>query len=95
VNKLKAATLVTALLIFIVGVWAQNKSPLALKQTIPVPGLTKEGDFDHLTMISRASAYSWPEKITLSSKSWILARASWFIPSLMSKLRTPWSIGPI
>jgi DNA-binding beta-propeller fold protein YncE len=50
VNKLKAATLVTALLIFIVGVWAQNKSPLALKQTIPVPGLTKEGDFDHLTM---------------------------------------------
>ncbi len=49
-NKLKAATLVTALLIFIVGVWAQNKSPLALKQTIPVPGLTKEGDFDHLTM---------------------------------------------
>jgi len=50
VKKLKAATLVTALLIFIVGVWAQNKSPLALKQTIPVPGLTKEGDFDHLTM---------------------------------------------
>ena len=49
-NKLKAVTLVTALLIFIVGVWAQNKSPLALKQTIPVPGLTKEGDFDHLTM---------------------------------------------
>ena len=49
-NKLKAATLVTALLIFIFGVWAQNKSPLALKQTIPVPGLTKEGDFDHLTM---------------------------------------------
>ena len=49
-NKLKAATLVTALLIVIVGVWAQNKAPLALKQTIPVPGLTKEGDFDHLTM---------------------------------------------
>jgi DNA-binding beta-propeller fold protein YncE len=39
-----------ALLIFIVGVWAQSKAPLALKQTIPVPGLTKEGDFDHLTL---------------------------------------------
>jgi DNA-binding beta-propeller fold protein YncE len=50
VNKLKATTLVTALLFLIVGVWAQNKSPLALRQTIPVPGLNKEGDFDHLTM---------------------------------------------
>ncbi len=49
-NKLKATTLVTALLFLIVGVWAQNKSPLALRQTIPVPGLNKEGDFDHLTM---------------------------------------------
>jgi DNA-binding beta-propeller fold protein YncE len=48
VNKLRATTLVTALVIFIVGAWAQDKSPLALKQTIPVPGLTKEGDFDHL-----------------------------------------------
>jgi DNA-binding beta-propeller fold protein YncE len=48
VNKLRATSLVTALLIFIVGAWSQSKSPLALKQTIPVPGLTKEGDFDHL-----------------------------------------------
>jgi DNA-binding beta-propeller fold protein YncE len=50
VNKLRATTFVAALLIVIVGVWAQNKAPLALKQTIPVPGITKEGDFDHLTM---------------------------------------------
>jgi DNA-binding beta-propeller fold protein YncE len=50
VNKLKAATLVTALLIFIVGVWAQTKAPLVLKQTIPVPGIVKEGDFDHFAI---------------------------------------------
>jgi len=50
VNKLKAATLVTALLIFIVGVWAQNKAPLALQQTIPVTGIDKEGDFDHFAI---------------------------------------------
>jgi len=50
VNKWRVTALVTALLILIIGVWAQNKAPLVLKQTIPVPGLTKEGDFDHLTM---------------------------------------------
>src|ERR1700731_4246879 len=32
------------------GLWAQNKAPLELKQTIPVSGLTKEGDFDHFAI---------------------------------------------
>ena len=50
VNRLKTTTLVTALLILIVGVWAQNKAPLALKQTIPVTGIDKEGDFDHFAI---------------------------------------------
>jgi DNA-binding beta-propeller fold protein YncE len=50
VNKLRATTLVTALLILIVGVWAQSKAPLALKQTMPVTGLTKDGDFDHFAV---------------------------------------------
>jgi DNA-binding beta-propeller fold protein YncE len=50
VNKLRATTLVTALLVLIVGVWAQHKAPLALKQTIPVPGIVKEGDFDHFAI---------------------------------------------
>ena len=50
VNRLKTTTLVTALLILIVGVWAQNKTPLALKQTIPVTGIDKEGDFDHFAI---------------------------------------------
>src|ERR1700688_4146397 len=40
--------MVTAVLVLIGGLWAQNKAPLELKQTIPVPGLTKDGDFDHL-----------------------------------------------
>jgi DNA-binding beta-propeller fold protein YncE len=50
VNKLKAITFMTALLILIAGLWAQKKAPLALKQTIPVSGITKEGDFDHLAV---------------------------------------------
>jgi DNA-binding beta-propeller fold protein YncE len=50
VTKLRATILVTAVFILIGGLWAQNKSPLALKQTIPVPGITKEGDFDHLVV---------------------------------------------
>jgi DNA-binding beta-propeller fold protein YncE len=50
VSKLKATTLIAVLLILIGGVWSQNKAPLELKQTIPVPGLTKEGDFDHLAI---------------------------------------------
>ena len=49
-NKLRATALVTSLLVLIVGVWAQKKAPLALKQTIPVSGITKEGDFDHLVV---------------------------------------------
>lgn len=49
-NKLRATILVTVILIIMVGARAQNKSPLALKQTIPVPGLTKEGDFDHFAI---------------------------------------------
>ena len=49
-NKLRATTLAAALLIFAVCTWAQNKAPLELRQTIPVPGLTKEGDFDHLAI---------------------------------------------
>ena len=40
----------TTLLVLIAGVWAQKKAPLALKQTIPVSGITKEGDFDHLAV---------------------------------------------
>jgi DNA-binding beta-propeller fold protein YncE len=50
VNKLRATTLVTAIFVLIVGVWAQNKAPLVLKQTIPVSGITKEGDFDHFAV---------------------------------------------
>src|SRR5258706_2820971 len=50
VNKLRTTTLVTAILVLIVAAWAQNKAPLALKETIPVPGITKEGDFDHLAV---------------------------------------------
>ena len=49
-NKFRATTLVTAVFVLIVAVWAQNKAPLVLKQTIPVPGLTKEGDFDHFAV---------------------------------------------
>ena len=49
-NKLRATILVTAVLILIGGLWAQNKAPLVLKQTIPVSGITKEGDFDHLAV---------------------------------------------
>src|SRR5258708_21078669 len=49
-NKSRLTALVTALLVFIVGVRAQNKAPVALKETIPVPGITKEGDFDHLAV---------------------------------------------
>jgi DNA-binding beta-propeller fold protein YncE len=50
VSKLRAATLIAVLLVLAGGVCAQNKAPLELKQTIPVPGLTKEGDFDHLAI---------------------------------------------
>jgi DNA-binding beta-propeller fold protein YncE len=50
VNKLKATILVTGVLILVGGLWAQNKAPLALKQTIPIPGITKEGDFDHMAV---------------------------------------------
>jgi DNA-binding beta-propeller fold protein YncE len=50
VNKLRATTLVTAVLVLMSGLWAQNKAPLALKQTISVSGLTKEGDFDHFAI---------------------------------------------
>ena len=49
-NKLRAITLVASLFVLIVGVWAQTKAPLTLKQTIPVSGITKEGDFDHLAV---------------------------------------------
>jgi hypothetical protein len=49
VSKLRATPLVTALLILMVGVWAQNKAPLKLLQTIPVSGL-KDGDFDHFAV---------------------------------------------
>jgi DNA-binding beta-propeller fold protein YncE len=49
-SKLRATTLIAALLVLIVGVSAQTKAPLKLRQTIPVPGLTKEGDFDHLAI---------------------------------------------
>jgi DNA-binding beta-propeller fold protein YncE len=48
VSKLRTTTLIAVLFILSGGVWAQNKAPLELRQTIPVPGLTKEGDFDHL-----------------------------------------------
>ena len=49
-NKLKATVMFTAVLVLISGLWAQNKAPLALKQTIPVSGIAKEGDFDHLVV---------------------------------------------
>ena len=49
-NKWRATALVAALVVLIGGVWAQDKAPLALKQTIPVSGLAKEGDFDHLAV---------------------------------------------
>ncbi len=49
-NKSGATILITAFFVLIGGLWAQNKAPLALKQTIPVPGITKEGDFDHLAV---------------------------------------------
>ena len=50
VNKLRAAVMVTAVLVLIGVLWAQSKAPLALKQTIPVSGIAKEGDFDHLVV---------------------------------------------
>src|ERR1700686_1541120 len=50
VNKLRATVMVTAVLVLIGVLWAQNKAPLALKQTIPVSGIAKEGDFDHLVV---------------------------------------------
>jgi DNA-binding beta-propeller fold protein YncE len=42
--------MVTVVLVLIGGLWAQNKAPLALKQTIAVPGIDKEGDFDHFAI---------------------------------------------
>src|SRR6202790_4380113 len=42
--------MVTAVLVLIGVLWAQSKAPLALKQTIPVSGITKEGDFDHMAV---------------------------------------------
>jgi len=36
---------------------AQEKAPLKLVATIPLPGL-KDGDFDHLRSTSMAAAYS-------------------------------------
>jgi DNA-binding beta-propeller fold protein YncE len=50
VSRVRTTTPIAVLLLLIGGVWAQNKAPLELKQTIPVPGLTKEGDFDHLAI---------------------------------------------
>lgn len=47
-NRLKATTLFTSVLVLIGGLWAQNKTPLVLKQTLPVSGIVKEGDWDHL-----------------------------------------------
>ena len=49
-NKLRVITLVAALAISIVGAGAQTKAPLVLNQTIPVSGLSKEGDFDHFAV---------------------------------------------
>jgi DNA-binding beta-propeller fold protein YncE len=49
VGKLGATTLVSAFILLAVGVWAQEKAPLRLVQTIPIPGL-KDGDFDHFAV---------------------------------------------
>ena len=44
-------SLVAAMIVFIaIVVSAQSKPPLRLVQTIPLPDLKKEGDFDHFTM---------------------------------------------
>src|SRR6202521_3887067 len=45
------ASLVAAMIVFIaVGASAQSKPPLRLLQTIPLPDLAKEGDFDHFAV---------------------------------------------
>jgi DNA-binding beta-propeller fold protein YncE len=45
-TKLRASTLAAVLFGLMIGVWAQEKAPLALAQTILLPGL-RERDLDH------------------------------------------------
>jgi hypothetical protein len=47
VNKSRVALVVTALLAFVIGASAQQKAPLKLSHTTPLPEL-HDGDFDHL-----------------------------------------------
>jgi DNA-binding beta-propeller fold protein YncE len=46
VSKLRVTTLAAVLVALTMSAWAQEKAPLVLAQTIPLPGL-KDGDFDH------------------------------------------------
>lgn len=48
-NKLRAAFLLAAFFTFAVGAWSQNKVPLKLIATTPLPEL-KDGDFDHFAV---------------------------------------------
>ena len=48
-SKLAVRNLVAAFVLLAVGVRAQEKAPLALVETIPLPGL-HDGNFDHFTV---------------------------------------------
>ena len=48
-SKLRARTSLAAFALLAVGVWAQEKAPLALMETIPLPGL-HDGNFDHFAV---------------------------------------------
>ena len=48
-SKLRGTTLVSAFILLAIGARAQAKAPLALLQSIPLPGL-KDGDFDHFAV---------------------------------------------
>ena len=49
VSKFKVTILAAVLVALAMGAWAQDKAPLALVQTILLPGL-HDGDFDHFAV---------------------------------------------
>jgi len=49
--KRRGAFILAVLVALAIGSQAQEKGPLKLVETIPLPGL-KDGDFDHFTPVS-------------------------------------------
>jgi hypothetical protein len=65
VNNLRAKALVGVFVFLAAGARAQDKAPIALTQTIPLPGL-HDGNFDHFAVdlperrAPSASRLDWP-----------------------------------